>query len=194
VETPDPPTARAAHHRTGVLTHNAHDAEDAFQATFLVLVRKAATLRSPGMVGNWLYGVTCRTALEAPFEAYVLARSSAMARKSPVDPARIVQWANQAVASGNQAWYLHVLGLAQYRAGQLDQAHTTHARFLVHLCVGPFSRNPVTSAVGTGFESLPARAESPNFGTQWQVLSCPIRLAPCETPDAPTRPETWAMW
>jgi RNA polymerase sigma factor (sigma-70 family) len=44
---------------------NAHDAEDAFQATFLVLVRKAPTLRSPGMVGNWLYGVAYRTALEA---------------------------------------------------------------------------------------------------------------------------------
>jgi RNA polymerase sigma factor (sigma-70 family) len=45
--------------------HNPHDAEDAFQATFLVLVRKASGLRSPGMVGNWLYGVAYRTALEA---------------------------------------------------------------------------------------------------------------------------------
>src|SRR5262245_18926159 len=47
------------------LLHDAHDAEDAFQAVFLVLVRKAASLRTPGMVGNWLYGVACRTALEA---------------------------------------------------------------------------------------------------------------------------------
>src|SRR6266446_1214051 len=44
---------------------NDHDAEDAFQATFLVLVRKASTLRSPGLVGNWLYGVAYRTALDA---------------------------------------------------------------------------------------------------------------------------------
>jgi RNA polymerase sigma factor (sigma-70 family) len=44
---------------------NSHDAEDAFQATFLVLVRKAGSIRPTGMVGNWLYGVAQRTAQEA---------------------------------------------------------------------------------------------------------------------------------
>jgi RNA polymerase sigma factor (sigma-70 family) len=45
--------------------HNTHDAEDAFQAAFLVLVRKAGSLRSRDTVGNWLYGVAFHTALKA---------------------------------------------------------------------------------------------------------------------------------
>jgi RNA polymerase sigma factor (sigma-70 family) len=47
------------------ILHNEADAEDAFQATFLVLVRKAASISPRGMVGNWLYGVAHSTALKA---------------------------------------------------------------------------------------------------------------------------------
>src|ERR671925_534132 len=44
---------------------NYHDAEDAFQATFLVLVRKAASIQPRNMVVNWLYGVAHQTARKA---------------------------------------------------------------------------------------------------------------------------------
>jgi RNA polymerase sigma factor (sigma-70 family) len=47
------------------LLGNVHDADDAFQATFIILVHKAASLKSCELVGNWLYGVAYNTALAA---------------------------------------------------------------------------------------------------------------------------------
>src|SRR5579864_3175863 len=46
-----------------VIGHH-HDAEEAFQSTFLVLARKAAAGAPPEMLPNWLYRVAFRTALK----------------------------------------------------------------------------------------------------------------------------------
>ncbi len=42
-----------------------HDAHDAFQATFLVLTSKAATIRHRDSVGGWLFGIARRVAARA---------------------------------------------------------------------------------------------------------------------------------
>jgi RNA polymerase sigma factor (sigma-70 family) len=47
------------------ILRNEADAQDAFQATFLVFVRKAASIQPRAMVGNWLYGVARTTSLRA---------------------------------------------------------------------------------------------------------------------------------
>jgi RNA polymerase sigma factor (sigma-70 family) len=47
------------------VTGHSQDAEDAFQAAFLVLARRAGQIARPELLGNWLYGVAFRTGLEA---------------------------------------------------------------------------------------------------------------------------------
>jgi RNA polymerase sigma factor (sigma-70 family) len=68
------------------LLSDAHDAEDAFQATFLTLARKAASIRKPGAVGPWLYGVAARAAAQARTDRARRAGKAPPVSTSPADP------------------------------------------------------------------------------------------------------------
>jgi zinc protease len=48
---------------------NPHDVDDAFQATFLILVKKARSIRDQDVLGTWLYGVARRVAVRARVNA-----------------------------------------------------------------------------------------------------------------------------
>ncbi len=65
--------------------HSPHDAEDAFQATFLVLARKAGSLWVKGSLASWLYQIAVRIAVQAKTDAARLRRheqQAAAAQKS----------------------------------------------------------------------------------------------------------------
>jgi RNA polymerase sigma factor (sigma-70 family) len=51
------------------ILQDVHDAEDAFQATFLVLVRKPKAIGKPTSIASWLHGVAYRLAMKARTEA-----------------------------------------------------------------------------------------------------------------------------
>jgi RNA polymerase sigma factor (sigma-70 family) len=74
------------------LLHHTQDAEDAFQATFLVLVRKARSLHGPDRLPPWLYGVAYRTALKARAEAArrKARESMAVEKRAGKEPAEAV--------------------------------------------------------------------------------------------------------
>jgi RNA polymerase sigma factor (sigma-70 family) len=73
--------------------HHKQDAEDAFQATFLVLVRKAGSIGQPELLANWLYGVAYRTALKARANAARRSENERQAVSMPTpDPLLEVAW------------------------------------------------------------------------------------------------------
>src|SRR5215470_14281925 len=67
------------------ILRDGHDAEDAFQATFFVLARKAAAITRRETVGGWLHGVACNTALKARASRYQRLKKERQAAEMPRD-------------------------------------------------------------------------------------------------------------
>jgi RNA polymerase sigma factor (sigma-70 family) len=67
--------------------HHWHDAEDAFQATFLVLARKAKSIAKGESLGSWLYKVAYRVSIRARGQAQARqAREQQAGQLCPADP------------------------------------------------------------------------------------------------------------
>ncbi|OAI42293.1 hypothetical protein AYO40_00175 [Planctomycetaceae bacterium SCGC AG-212-D15] len=77
------------------LVDNEHDAADAYQATFLVLAKKAGSIRKRDAVGSWLYGVAYRVARKARARAgRVRTSDEPVDPMSNADPSSAVVWAD----------------------------------------------------------------------------------------------------
>jgi RNA polymerase sigma factor (sigma-70 family) len=89
------------------LLTDADDVEDAFQAAFMVLVRRASGLRREGSLGSWLYGVAYRVALKARTTS---ARRRKREQQAPLD------------ATENRPVYATTPDVSDESAGPFDRA------------------------------------------------------------------------
>src|SRR5262245_4541525 len=72
---------------------NQHDAEDAFQATFLAFVRKARSIVRREAVAGWLYRVAYRVALEARNKAHQIPVRELVRSQEPApEPSQAADW------------------------------------------------------------------------------------------------------
>ncbi len=88
-----------------------HDAEDAFQATFLVLARRAPAIAPPDRIGPWLHGVALRVAMRA--------RSSRTRRRSrEITAPSLPEWPADTEPDGDD-----LLGLLDGELGRLPEKY-----------------------------------------------------------------------
>jgi RNA polymerase sigma factor (sigma-70 family) len=124
-----------------------HDAEDAFQATFLVLARRASSLQNPANLGPWLHGVARRTAQKA------------RARRSRLE--RLIHQAATKVGIGAAA-------------GPDRSAHDAEAVELLHEEIGRLPEKYRTPVVLCDLEGLTREEAAKQLG--WPIGTLGVRL------------------
>ncbi|WP_422923458.1 sigma-70 family RNA polymerase sigma factor [Singulisphaera sp. PoT] len=86
---------------------NRQDAEDAMQATFLVLARKAASLRHPQLLSCWLYRVATHVARKARSRVLLRRRRETQEAGAPLDRVTTLGRQEGSLISGEEAAILH---------------------------------------------------------------------------------------
>jgi tetratricopeptide (TPR) repeat protein len=119
---------RAQHHVLGSRWAEAltdyRNTDPTAQVDNVVFEYAAALVRASDRAG---YSQVCRqlsqhkTADDAS-SAYIKARTCSISPSSDVEPEQLVTWAKEGLAESRPPWQLHVLGLAHYRAGHLQEA------------------------------------------------------------------------
>jgi RNA polymerase sigma factor (sigma-70 family) len=126
------------------LLHDPATAEDVFQATFLVLARKASSLRKPEAIGSFLYGVAYRLARRARVEA---ARRHSRERQClaapPADPL--------AEVSGRE--------LLAVLEGELNRLPSKYRLPLMLCCLQGRTRDEAAEQLGLALRTLQRRLE-----------------------------------
>jgi RNA polymerase sigma factor (sigma-70 family) len=104
------------------------DAEDAFQAAFLVLVRRCAAIRNLDLLGNWLYGVAVRVAMKARRSAARRRAREVQVPTMPDPPSPAVEADTDLGAVLDEelaalpAWYRDAVVLCDLRGVSRDEA------------------------------------------------------------------------
>ena len=121
------------------------DVEDAFQATFLVLLRKAKTVRWQASIGNWLFGVAHRVAVQA--------RANALRRRRRETEAASHHPVSESAA--DLSWREAISLLHE----ELDRLPDRYRLPLLFCCLDGQTRDEAARALGCSVGSIKGRLE-----------------------------------
>src|SRR5882724_9159976 len=154
------------------------DAEDAFQATFLVLAQKLHTVRKQDSLASWLHGVAQRVALKAKAQASLRRRHEEQASVSLPVPPDDVPWRELRTALDTELaqlpekWRLPLI--LCYLEGRTQDEAATHLGW---------SRTTLQRRLGEACAALGRRLHQ--RGLVWPAALSAVLLSDCVTAAAP---------